>query len=116
MESCITAVTQTESIEWTEKNIDDKIARYLQHHLMSKKVNPSDVLSVQVAVGDDQGNTAFQFGASVSVKLCDRNIIEFEVSVCNLICRKDTAAKAYRRTLGHGNIPPPHAQPLWLSG
>ena len=27
--------TQTEFIEWTEKSIDDKIARYLQRHLMS---------------------------------------------------------------------------------
>ena len=41
--------TQTEFIEWTEKSIDDEIARYLQHHLMSKNVNPSDVLSVQAA-------------------------------------------------------------------
>jgi hypothetical protein len=58
---------------------------------MSKNVNPSDVLSVQVVVGGDHGDTAFQFGASVSVKLCDGNIIEFEVSACKLICRKDTA-------------------------
>ena len=36
-------------IECTEKSIDDNIARYLQHHLMSKNVNPSDVLSVQAA-------------------------------------------------------------------
>ena len=43
---------QMELIEWTEKSIDDKIAQYLQRHLMSKKVNPSDVLSsVQVVVG-----------------------------------------------------------------
>jgi len=59
--------TQKEFIEWTEKSIDDKIAGYLhlQHHLMSKSVNPSDVLSVQVVVGGDHGDTAFQFGASV---------------------------------------------------
>jgi hypothetical protein len=82
--------TQTEFIEWTEKSIDDKIARYLQRHLISKIINPSDVLSIQVVVGGDQGDTAFQFGASVSVKLCDGNIIEFEVSACELICRKDT--------------------------
>ena len=85
------AKMQTEFIEWTEKSIDDEIARYLQPHLMSKKVNPSNVLSVQVVVGGDHGNTAFQFGASVSVKLCDGNIIEFEVSECELICTKDTA-------------------------
>ena len=83
--------TQTEFIEWTEKSIDDEIARYLQRHLTSKNVNPSDVLSVQAVVGGDHGDTAFQFGASVSVNLCDGNIIEFEVSACELICRKDTA-------------------------
>ncbi len=69
--------TRTDFIEWTEKSIDDKIARYLQCHLMSKNVNPPTVLSAQVVVRGDHGNTAFQFGASVSVKLCDRNIIEF---------------------------------------
>ena len=58
---------------------------------MSKNVNPSVVLSVQVVVGNDHCDTAFQFGASVSVKLCDGNIIEFEVSACELICRKDIA-------------------------
>ena len=82
---------QTDFIEWTEKSIDDEIAWYLQRHLMSKNVNPSVVLSVQVVVGGDHCDTAFQFGASVSVKLCGGNIIEFEVSVCELICRKDTA-------------------------
>jgi hypothetical protein len=61
--------TQTEFIGWTEKSTDGEIARYLQRHLMSKNVNPTDVLSVQVVVGGDHGNTAFQFGASVSVKL-----------------------------------------------
>ena len=75
---------QTKFIEWSEENIDDKIARYLQRHLMSKKVNPSDVLSVQVVVRGKHGDTDFQFGASVSVKLCDGNIVEFEVSACEL--------------------------------
>ncbi len=60
--------TQMEFIEWTKKSI-----RYLQHHLMSKKLNPSNDLSVQVVVGGDHCNAAFQFGASVSVKLCDGN-------------------------------------------
>ena len=59
--------THTKFIECTEKSIDDNIARYLQHHLMSKNVNPSDVLSVQAVVGGDHGDTAFPFGASVSV-------------------------------------------------
>jgi hypothetical protein len=48
------------------------------------------VARVQVVVGGDHGDTAFQFGASISVELNDARIINFEVSVCELICRKDT--------------------------
>ena len=51
---------------------------------------PTDVIRVQVVVGGDHGDTAFQFGASVSVELSDDRIIDFEVSICELICRKDT--------------------------
>ncbi len=47
-------------------------------------------MHVQVVVGGDHGDTSFQFSASVSVDLTDERIIEFEVSVCELICRKDT--------------------------
>jgi hypothetical protein len=51
---------------------------------------PSDVAHVQVVAGGNHGDTAFQFGASVSVYLTDNRVIEFEVSVCELICCKDT--------------------------
>ena len=36
------------------------------------------------------GVSAFQFGASVLVELADDSKINFELSVCELICRKDT--------------------------
>ena len=82
--------TQMEFIEWTEKSVDDKIAWYLQCHLMSKNVNPSNVLSIQFMVGGDHGDTAFQFGAMyLSSFVMETFIIEFEVSACKLICRKD---------------------------
>jgi hypothetical protein len=81
---------QQEFIEWSEKRIDDEIARYLQRHLQSKSAKPADVVRVQAVVGGDHGDTAFQFGASVSAELSDGQIIDFEVSVCELICRKDT--------------------------
>ncbi len=80
-----------EVIEWTEKNIDDEITLYLQCHLSSKSIRPSDVEHVQVVVGDDHGDIAFEFGVSLSVELIDRRIIDFEVSVCKVICQKDTA-------------------------
>ncbi len=40
-------------------------------------------------MGGDHRDTAFQFGASVSVNVIGNRIIDFEVSVCELICRKD---------------------------
>jgi hypothetical protein len=77
---------QQEFIEWSEKWIDNEIARYSQRHLQSHFVKPANVVHVQAVVGGDHGNTAFQFGASVSAELNDGRIIEFEVSVCKLIC------------------------------
>jgi hypothetical protein len=81
---------QEEFIEWSEKRIDDEIARYLQRHLQSKSAKPADVLRIQAVAGGDHGDTAFQFGASVSGELSGGEIIDFEVSVCELICQKDT--------------------------
>ncbi len=77
-------------VEWTEKNIYKEICIYLQRHLSSKWVQPYNVVRVQVVVGGNHGDTAFQFGASVSVELAGNHIIDFEVSVCKDICRKDT--------------------------
>jgi hypothetical protein len=82
---------KAEFVEWTEKNIHDEIVIYLQHHLMSKSIMPSDVAHVQVVAGGNHGDTAFQFGVSVSVHLTDNRIIDFEVSVCELIFCKDTS-------------------------
>jgi hypothetical protein len=59
---------------------------------------PADVERVQVVVGGDHGDTAFQFVASVSVHLRDDAIIDFEVSVCELICQKETG-KLIERTI-----------------
>ncbi len=47
-------------------------------------------MRVQVIVGGDHGNMAFQFGTALSVTLIDDQVIDFEVSVCELTCRKDT--------------------------
>jgi hypothetical protein len=81
---------KAEFIEWTEKNIHNEIVIYLQRHLMSKSIMPLDIARVQVVAGCDHGDTAFQFDASLSVHLTDNRVIEFEVSVCELICHKGT--------------------------
>ena len=81
---------KSEFMEWTEKNIDEELCTYLQRHLSSQSVEPSNVACVQIVVGGDHGDMAFQSGASVSVLLHDESRIDFKVSVCELICRKDT--------------------------
>jgi hypothetical protein len=81
---------KSEFVEWTEKNIDEEITIFLQRHLSSMSVMPADVVRVDVVAGGDHGDTAFQFGASVSVELANGRTIDFEVSTCELICRKDT--------------------------
>jgi hypothetical protein len=90
-ESTFEGKIKAEYVEWTEKNIDEEITLYLQHHLCRRSVQPSEVAHVQVVVGRDHGDTAFQFGASISVELNDTRTIDFEVSVCELLCCKDTA-------------------------
>ena len=90
---------QPEFVEWTEKDIDKEVERYLQVHLQSidKPVTPFDVDFVRVVAGGDHGDTAFQFGAKVIVGMKSdepgcTNILEFEVLVCELICRTDSGA------------------------
>jgi hypothetical protein len=78
------------SFSGLRKKINNKIEIYLQRHLTSKSIAPSDVDCVQVVVSGDHGDTAFQFGAAVSVTLFDDHMINFEVSVCELICWKET--------------------------
>jgi hypothetical protein len=51
-----------------------------------------------VVVGGDPGDISFQFGALLSVELIDGRIIDFEVSVCEVICQKNTA-KLIERTI-----------------
>jgi hypothetical protein len=73
------------------KNIDEEITMYLQRHQKSKAITPSDVERVQVVVGGNHGDVAFQFGVSITVEMIDGQIIEFKISGCEVICRKDTA-------------------------
>ena len=69
-----------------QKKLDKDITLELKRRISSKSVMLTNVLCVQVVVGGNHGNTAFQFGMSVSVKLTNNCIINFEVSVCELIC------------------------------
>ncbi len=51
-----------------------------------------------MVVGGNHGDVAFQFGTSITVEMIDGQIIEFEISVCEVICRKDTE-KLIERTI-----------------
>ena len=55
-----TGKQQEEIIEWSEKRIYHKIARYLQRHLQSKSAKLADVLHIQAVTGGDHDNTAFE--------------------------------------------------------
>jgi hypothetical protein len=81
---------KAEFIEQTEKNINNERVVYSQRPVRSKSIMPSNVERVQVVVGGDHGDTAFQFGVSVSVDLIGNRITNFEVPVCELTCHKDT--------------------------
>jgi hypothetical protein len=89
---------KAEKIEWMGKNIDEEITMYLQGHLKRKAITLSDVERVQLVVGGDHGDLPFQFDMSITVETIDGQIIEFKISVCKVICRKDTA-KLIDRTI-----------------
>ena len=83
--------TEEETVEYSEKDMDTEITIQLARLLQSKDIDPKRVKRVQVVSGGDHGDIAFQFGATVSVELDDDTVIDFEVSVCEVICRTDTA-------------------------
>ncbi len=69
-----------ETVEWTEKDLHTEIEVQLLRCLKSRGLRPSDVKAVQVVVGGDHGNTAFQFGAAITAKMHDGGKIYFEVT------------------------------------
>ncbi len=82
---------EKEFVKWTEKDMANAISWNLSRQLECQKINSSDVLRIGVVAGSDHGNVAFQFGASVHVKISDGSRMNFKVSVIELICRKDSA-------------------------
>jgi hypothetical protein len=91
--------SRKETVEWSEKHLHTEIETQLCRILRSRNVKPSDVLAVEAVVGGDHGDTAFQFGAAVTATLVSGEHLYFEVTTCELICRKDTAALLERTIL-----------------
>jgi hypothetical protein len=77
-----------ERVEWTEKDLHIEIEVQLLRCLKSQGMRPSDVKAVQVVVGEDHGNTAFQFGAAITAEMHDGGKIYFEFTTVELIYRK----------------------------
>jgi hypothetical protein len=69
----------------------DTIAWNIPRQLKINNIHLSSVQRVGVVAGGDHGDVAFQFGASVHIEISDGSTIHLEVSVLELICRKDTA-------------------------
>ena len=81
-----------ETVECWEIDLDKAIAQRLEREVMSWNTTPSDVVHVQAVVGGDHGDTAFQFGAAITVHLKSGDKVHFELLSCELICHKDTSA------------------------
>ena len=79
---------KSEFVEWTEKNFDEEITLELKRHLSSKSVMPTDVLLVFRLSSAAIMATQHSSLVGLSVKLSNDRIIDFEVSICELICRK----------------------------
>jgi hypothetical protein len=58
-------------------------------------------MALQAVVGEDHGDTAFQFGVSVSADFNNGECLYFEFTTCELICKQDTVALLAKTILPH---------------
>ena len=79
---------KSEFVEWTETNFDEEITLELKRHLSSKYVMPTDVLRVFRLSSAAIMATHHSCLAGLSVELSNDRIIDFEVLICELLCRK----------------------------
>ncbi len=88
-------------MEWCEKDLHLEIEIQLSRVLKSREARASDVKTVFAVVGGDHGDMAFQYGVAITAELQDGEQLYFEVSCCQLICRKDTSALLEKTILSH---------------
>jgi hypothetical protein len=83
---------KAKTVEWCQTDIIMEVENQMSRVLQSHNVEPSTSKGIQVVVGGDHGDTAFQFGAEVAIMLSDKRVIDFEITNIELICRTDTAS------------------------
>jgi hypothetical protein len=80
-----------ETIEYYEKNIAFEIAKQLGYLLTKTKKNCVLIKRIVIVLGGDHGCGAFVVGAKVIVTFTDNKSECFDVSVAEVLCRKDNA-------------------------
>ncbi len=83
---------ETETVEYSEKDMHDELIIQLERYLRGKKIDPVDIKRITLTAGGDHGGDAFQFGAKVTVHFHNgKPPINIELSVAEVICRTDSA-------------------------
>ena len=80
-----------ETIEYYEKNIALEIGKQLGYALTNSNKSAVNIKRVDVIAGGDHGCGAFVAGAKVVVTFSDKSSVYFDVSVAEVLCRKDNA-------------------------
>ena len=85
-----------ETIDFQYKNAADETSAQLKRQLRSRGIKDlKDIDRIDFIIGADHGKGAFIVGAKIVVTLKQDSIHEsfsFEISIAEIICRKDTAA------------------------
>jgi len=83
---------EEETIDFNWKDLSLEVSTKLAAVLSSENISPRDVKRIVAILGGDHGGDAFTFGTKLCVHFHGaREPIYCEVTVCEVICRKDSA-------------------------
>ena len=80
-----------ERIHWTEKNIAEEFLAMLAEELRRLNISVDSIDYIDVISGGDHGKGAFIAVGKVIVFLKDGKSFSFEMTVAEILCRKDNA-------------------------
>ncbi|KAL7526841.1 hypothetical protein ACHAXR_001674, partial [Thalassiosira sp. AJA248-18] len=82
-----------EIIDFTQKNVAEESAAQITRHLQALDVKPNMIDRVDHISGGDHGQGAFIAGSRIVISLGDEDAepISFEISVAEIVCKKDNA-------------------------
>ena len=85
-----------ETIDYQYKNVADETSAQLKRQLRSRGITElKDIVRIDFIIGADHGKGAFIVGAKIIVTFnedSNHESFSFEISIAEIICRKDTAA------------------------